>query len=88
MLDVTVRVTKTSTHLEQIHHIAIVNKGQFGQGSALYLYAVYVDGTPLEHLVSHCRSDGALALLQAALERYEEEQRFEQEREGKRAHRD
>lgn len=69
MLDVTLRVTRSPAHLDQIHHLGIVNKRIIDDG--LFSYAAWVDGKPLEVQVSHFREDGALKLLQIVLEQYE-----------------
>lgn len=75
MLDVTVRVTKTPTHLEQIHHIGIVNKGRTGAGSGFYAYDLYLDGERHKDQVIHYREYGALELLKLALEHLIEKER-------------
>lgn len=65
----TVRVTKTSTHLEQIHHIGIVNRGPVdlaGDDQHCY-YDVHLDGEPVDQ-ITHYRADGALSLLWLALD--------------------
>lgn len=67
MLDVTIRVTKSPVHLEQIYHIAIHNVRESDVKPGLYIYRVYLDGKECG-FITHARADGALALLSEAMD--------------------
>lgn len=63
MLSVTIQVTRNSTTLEQIHHLAIQNQGVVADGC---LYKVWLDGQDMGAVV-HEPDDGALVLVGKAL---------------------
>lgn len=65
MLDVTIRVTKSPLHLEQIHHIGIINRRDASPGRCVY--EVYLDGEKCGTLL-HTRAEGALVLLDLAMD--------------------
>lgn len=68
-LYVTVQVTKTTTHLEQIHQLTITNTGasRVLDGSLRSSYQVTLDGDRVGH-VWHTPGDGALVLIHKAIE--------------------
>ncbi len=74
MLDVTIRVTRTPTHLEQIHQISIVNKGEIEPGNTACMYEMTVDGE-YQATVVHYPENGAITLLSLALEAYNRKRR-------------
>jgi hypothetical protein len=68
-LIVTVQVTRTTSHLEQIHNIVITNLSLVEpkvEGDTPY--AVTIDGKMLDNFVYHDPNNGALALISDALE--------------------
>jgi hypothetical protein len=70
-LIVNIQVTKTPSHLEQIHNIVITNVGlvePMVHGDTPY--TVTIDGEMLDNIVYHNREDGALNLVSNALEEW------------------
>jgi len=68
-LIVNVQITKTSSHLEQIHNIVITNvsltEPKVWNDTP---YAVTIDGETLDGFVYHDRDHGALALIGKAID--------------------
>lgn len=58
MLDITLRVTKSPVHLEQINQITVRNLGPVKDE---HMYMIYVDGVEYGR-VKHRREEGALEL--------------------------
>ena len=74
-LVVTVQVTKTTSHLEQIHSVFITNVSlvePMANGDTPY--TVTIDGKMLPNFVYHNRDDGALALVSDALEEWRKDE--------------
>ncbi len=68
MLDITLRVTKSPVHLEQVNQLTVHNTGNVDQRTGETLYDIYVDGV-YAGVVTHKRDDGALILSQKVLEK-------------------
>lgn len=66
MLEVTLRVTTSPTHLVQIHQIGIVNT-TLVDTSGFTTYDVWLDGEKKDSVVHH-RENGALELTRIVLE--------------------
>ena len=65
MISVTISVTKSPLHLEQIHHIAIQNITEDDR-KQVHTYAVTLDGEDIG-AVNHYPTAGALVLVESAL---------------------
>jgi hypothetical protein len=69
MISVTIQVTRTPKHLEQIHHLAIQNVSRDGvPAEGLQLYEVTLDGVTESVPMMHYPDEGALVLVRKALQ--------------------